>query len=882
MSKIKVEIIEPLRDAAHVINYPPMNAIINGKYLGPWRRGIKYEVRDTIYVGGKIWRCINEHISVESFAANSTDWEDISNYLSGLTGHFEMTNNPHNVTKDQVGLGSVNNWGIASQLEAETGSVNNKYMTPLRTKQYVDLQLAAMGSQIGGGFNEHTTNTNNPHQVTKAQVGLGNVQDFSIASANEARAGTRNDRYMTPLRSKEQLDIHATDITNPHEVTKVQVGLGRVENFPMATTNDAIEGEIEDRYMSPARTKEAIISHVLEATGEIGDHATNVDNPHEVTKEQVGLGEVENFPIASLQEAQEGDAEDRYMTPRTTKEALGVHTERTDNPHEVTKEQVGLGDVVNMPLATNEEALAGHPERYVTAEQAHGVSNAAAANYVSGLASNLGPSGNVVYSTGEEDSPLIGGPLLDKTVKIYENNDFVSGIEVNSSNLGNVYVNSSTRVAYIVSPSADGPILTEETNLTIAFPSGRLFFNDETLITYYVSPSYEFTRVSVDAAASLNSHIDDLDNPHQVTKSQIGLSEVGNFSVATPQESREATSNEKYMTPVRTRDTIMSIVRGSEGEVPFSTNTNIDPGYLLLRTPSIVATEAEATTQRNLAISWEPVFNNWYRFSHNTTENQPANLSELNEWEYDSVNNRVLCTRNSATVIGMVSDFDVEDYVLEVSMTSTNGDDDWIGVVFGFEIDENGREHTLIAWKHTGGNNASPILGVAYNMRSGFSGQISDLDLGSNSNGLTRPGQIGKIGWAANPQGSKIKVTRVGDVFTIETTDTESPDTYIDSAKVVVDLNDYPELEMFKGATRWGYVCHSQAASTWDVIQRPVELNRFAVDETKVIWDWDGSQWNQIDGQYDELVPPGRLYYNEITQKLYYKERLRLIDIKLS
>jgi len=42
------------------------------------------------------------------------------------------------VTKSQVGLGNVENYAIATQAEAEAGTVNNKYMTPLRTKQAID------------------------------------------------------------------------------------------------------------------------------------------------------------------------------------------------------------------------------------------------------------------------------------------------------------------------------------------------------------------------------------------------------------------------------------------------------------------------------------------------------------------------------------------------------------------------------------------------------------------------------------------------------------------------------------------------------------------------------------------------------------------------
>lgn len=42
------------------------------------------------------------------------------------------------LVKGDVGLGNIENYGIASQVEAETGSSSTKYMTPLRTKQAID------------------------------------------------------------------------------------------------------------------------------------------------------------------------------------------------------------------------------------------------------------------------------------------------------------------------------------------------------------------------------------------------------------------------------------------------------------------------------------------------------------------------------------------------------------------------------------------------------------------------------------------------------------------------------------------------------------------------------------------------------------------------
>lgn len=65
-----------------------------------------------------------------------------------LSAHAARTDNPHGVSKAQVGLGNVENLGLATQAEAEAGTVNNQYMTPLRAAQAI-AALAAVKSVAG-------------------------------------------------------------------------------------------------------------------------------------------------------------------------------------------------------------------------------------------------------------------------------------------------------------------------------------------------------------------------------------------------------------------------------------------------------------------------------------------------------------------------------------------------------------------------------------------------------------------------------------------------------------------------------------------------------------------------------------------------------------
>lgn len=62
----------------------------------------------------------------------------------------------------------------------------------------------------------HKNAKDNPHAVTKHQVGLGNVEDIQQAS-------------------KAEFILHKEDLSNPHQVTKAQVGLGNLDNIQQAS-----------------------------------------------------------------------------------------------------------------------------------------------------------------------------------------------------------------------------------------------------------------------------------------------------------------------------------------------------------------------------------------------------------------------------------------------------------------------------------------------------------------------------------------------------------------------------------------------------------------------------------------------------------------------
>ena len=80
-------------------------------------------------------------------------------------------------------------------------------MTPQRTKQAI-LALAPQGAAISDGSKGDITVAGNVWTVAPlpaSRVGLANVSNYATASQVEAEAGAASDKYMTPQRTKQAI-----------------------------------------------------------------------------------------------------------------------------------------------------------------------------------------------------------------------------------------------------------------------------------------------------------------------------------------------------------------------------------------------------------------------------------------------------------------------------------------------------------------------------------------------------------------------------------------------------------------------------------------------------------------------------------------------------
>ena len=128
--------------------------------------------------------------------------------------------------------------GLANEITNRTNAIN-----ALRTelKTYVDDLIADTGSDVTAletKVNNHIANKSNPHSVTKAQVGLGNASNTSDADkpVSTAQAAAIADAKAAGTAAQTSINSHAGRKDNPHTVTRAQLGLATTDQVVFAKT----------------------------------------------------------------------------------------------------------------------------------------------------------------------------------------------------------------------------------------------------------------------------------------------------------------------------------------------------------------------------------------------------------------------------------------------------------------------------------------------------------------------------------------------------------------------------------------------------------------------------------------------------------------------
>lgn len=149
---------------------------------------------------------------------------------------------------------------IATKLDKS--AVPNQFYATDENGEQVMVDRSTVGAPDGGGesaedvliaLNQHKSDKNNPHEVMKEQIGLGDVDN---TSDEDKPLSSEQREALDALKENEDIisatiDSHMEDLTNPHKVTKKQVGLEFADNTAdankpvSAATRSALDGKLD-------------------------------------------------------------------------------------------------------------------------------------------------------------------------------------------------------------------------------------------------------------------------------------------------------------------------------------------------------------------------------------------------------------------------------------------------------------------------------------------------------------------------------------------------------------------------------------------------------------------------------------------------------------
>ena len=327
----------------------------------------------------------------------------------GLGDHATDYHNPHQVTKEQLGLGKVEN--IHQITESQYISHVNARNPHGITKEQIGLGKVVNITQLPLLDYVNHKNARNPHGITKVHVGLDrvlqNVIQIPYDEFLHEHIEARNPHRITLQQlGLDKIDVNALQgqttqkefqdhIQNKtaHHITATDVGLENVKNVHQAdyqVVYDHINVDRNPHGITKADVGLEKVRNVQQASREAFELHVNDRNPHRVTKEQIGLGNVEN--VISVSQANYNTHVKNYNNPHlvTVDNILGVdqigvsllnlvpqsefleHINRTDNPHGITKADIpGLAMIENI----NQLSLSDY-KAHITATNPHGITKA--------------------------------------------------------------------------------------------------------------------------------------------------------------------------------------------------------------------------------------------------------------------------------------------------------------------------------------------------------------------------------------------------------------------------------------------------------------------------------------------------------------------------
>ena len=264
-----------------------------------------------------------------------------------------------------------------------------------------------------------------------------------------------------------------------------------------------------------------------------------------------------------------------------------------------------------------------------------------------------------------------------------------------------------------------------------------------------------------------------------------------------------------------------------------------------------------ATAAGNAPPSQEDVFNSWARFDGNNfyPPGTPPG-GQAGSWEY--VGGQIVSTVNSSGIIGFVSPDALEYYTHTATMSSSNSDNDLVGIIVANYVDVSGVPHSIVA-QRTGGSGA--IGGPAWGL-SRFDGSTQTILVDMDATAPTN------VGWSQMGN-TRVEIARNGNSVTLRCSQTNS--TTLDSSTSFT----YELPPEFQGPRPYGYCALSQQGATFANIGLTGALDVNTIFDARTptapsTLAYENGAWVTKPGRsiYEELGYP-REAYNPTTGKTF-------------
>ncbi|WP_404407754.1 hypothetical protein [Jeotgalibacillus malaysiensis] len=253
-----------------------------------------------------------------------------------------------------------------------------------------------------GKVDAHANRKDNPHEVSKSQVGLSNVDNVQQASKTEfnthntdsARHITSAERAAwnakeTPSGAQEKVDAHADLRNNPHNVTTQQVNhMGSYTRDSSDPAGDYPLG-ISVLSVGPGASYGNWPSYGTVTT--YRSYSSNGGTYQTYTPYSDVYGNGQYMVRYWQYQGTDWDEWEVFETTDGAQSKVDAHANLKNNPHAVTKAQVGLGSVDNVQQATKTEfnSHVGDSVKHITSAERTSWNGKASAQSVADLDSEL-------------------------------------------------------------------------------------------------------------------------------------------------------------------------------------------------------------------------------------------------------------------------------------------------------------------------------------------------------------------------------------------------------------------------------------------------------------------------------------------------------------